>query len=243
MKKISIILACVIVAITGVLTPLAVNGGNTVTAEATEGVVAVYAAAITTETTAEQEGKTTKKSSKKSTKKVKPYKAYIKVKKAKIRNKPSKKAKVVKKYSKGKKVTVTAKHGKWLKVGKNKWVFKKRVSKKNPFNYYEGVRLEYSKRYSIISNPLTRSMGVKHYNGHRETWYSTSEYGQSTTARAIPGKHVAEDGTIRDKDGYICVATHQSWMRFGSRLMTSLGPGKVYDCGCAYGTVDIYTTW
>jgi hypothetical protein len=29
----------------------------------------------------------------------------------------------------------------------------------------------------------------------------------------------------------------------GSVLMTSLGPAKVYDTGCAYGTVDLYVDW
>lgn len=244
MKKISIILACVITALVMVLTPMLASGGNTVTAEATDSVVAVYAAKVTTEaTTTEQESKTTKKSSNLRIKKVKPYTCYVKVKKVKVRKQPSKKSKIVKKLSKGKKVKVTAKCGNWRKVGKRKWVHKSKLSKKNPYSYYQGVRLEYSKPYNVTSNKLTRSNGVVHYNGHRETWYSTSEYGQTVTARHIPGKHVAEDGTIRDQDGYVCVATSQSYMKFGSRLMTSRGPAKVYDCGCAYGTVDIYTVW
>ena len=243
MKKISIILACVIIAIAGLFVPITA-GGNAVTAEATDSVVAVVMAAKPTEATTEQKSKTTKKSSKSTVKKVKnPYTAWIKENKVKVRNKPRKKGKVIAHYSKGKKVKVTAKCGNWRKVGKKKWVYKSRLTKKNPYKYFNGVRLEYSKRYNVTSNRLTRSKGVVHYNGHRETWYSTHEYGQSRTARAIPGKHVANDGTIRDKDGYICVATSQSYKKFYSTLMTSLGPAKVYDCGCAYGTVDIYTTW
>ena len=241
MKKTSTILACVIAA---VIVIISICSGNTVTAEATDGVVAGSPAIVTTTeaTTTEQESKVTVGSSNLRIKEVKPYKLYVK-KKAKAHFLPKGKSKVIKTYSKGKKLTITAKCGDWRKVGKDKWVHKDNLSKKNPFKYYKGVRLEYSKTYNVTSNKLTRSRGVVHYNGHRETWYSTSEYGQTSTARHISGKHVADDGTIRDKDGYVCVATSQSYMKFGSRLMTSRGPAKVYDCGCAYGTVDIYTTW
>ena len=59
----------------------------------------------------------------------------------------------------------------------------------------------------------------------------------------IPGRHVADDGTIRDEEGYICVAADPGFMSKGSILITSLGPAKVYDSGCAYGTIDIYVSW
>lgn len=106
-----------------------------------------------------------------------------------------------------------------------------------------GRGLRYSEPYDYTSNHLTRSNGVVHYNGHKETWYSTNEAGGQATAISIPGKHVADDGTIRDADGYICVATHQGFYQYGDVIQTTLGPAKVYDCGCSYGTVDIYTTW
>ena len=106
-----------------------------------------------------------------------------------------------------------------------------------------GSGLRYSAPYDYTDNHLTRSNGVVHYNGHKETWYSTNEAGGQATARTIPGKHVADDGTIRDADGYICVATHQGFYQYGDVIQTTLGPAKVYDCGCSYGTVDIYTTW
>lgn len=57
----------------------------------------------------------------------------------------------------------------------------------------------------------------------------------------IPGRHVAEDGTVRDEDGYICVAA--SDLEYGSTVETSLGTGKVYDTGCAAGTTDVYVDW
>jgi len=108
-------------------------------------------------------------------------------------------------------------------------------------NGYGWVELQYSATYHITENHLTRSNGVVYFNGHRETWYSIHEPGQTVTAVDIPGKHIAEDGTIRDKDGYVCVAS--SDLPFYSIVMTSVGPGKVYDCGCSHGTIDVYTDW
>ena len=108
-------------------------------------------------------------------------------------------------------------------------------------NGYGWVELQYSAPYHIMEGHLTRSNGSIRCFGHRETWYSTNEGCGQTTARSIPGKHVADDGTIRDEDGYICVAS--SDLPFYSIVMTSVGPGKVYDCGCSNGTIDVYTTW
>lgn len=104
-----------------------------------------------------------------------------------------------------------------------------------------GVQLQYSAKYSVSSNPLTRSKGVVSFNGHRETYYSQRilpGYGLN-----IPGRHVADDGTVRDGDGYIVVASDLSYLGRYSILLTSLGPAKVYDTGCAYGTIDIYVNW
>lgn len=106
---------------------------------------------------------------------------------------------------------------------------------------YGWIQLQYSSPYHIMDNHLTRSNGSIRVFGHRETWYSTNEGCGQATARDIPGKHVADDGTIRDADGYICVAS--SDLSFYSIVMTSVGPGKVYDCGCSHGTIDVYTNW
>lgn len=106
---------------------------------------------------------------------------------------------------------------------------------------YGWIRLEYSAAYHITENHLTKENGVVYYAGHRETWYSIHEPGQTVTAWDIPGKHVAEDGTIRDIDGYVCVAS--SDLPFYTILMTSVGPAKVYDTGCSKGIIDVYTTW
>ena len=105
----------------------------------------------------------------------------------------------------------------------------------------DNITLQYSARYNVSSNPLTSFKGFVYYNGHRETYYSQKVL--PGNGLNIPGRHVAEDGTIRDGDGYICVAANTSYMKKGTTLMTSLGPAKVYDCGCAYGTIDIYVNW
>lgn len=106
---------------------------------------------------------------------------------------------------------------------------------------YGWVQLQYSAEYHIRDNHLTRSNGSIDVFGHHETWYSTNEGCGQTTAVPIPGKHVADDGTIRDEDGYICVAS--SDLKMYSIVMTSVGPGKVYDTGCSHGTIDVYTNW
>ncbi len=86
---------------------------------------------------------------------------------------------------------------------------------------------------------LTRSKGVVYYNGHKETWYSQKVLPGG--GLHIPGRHVDENGLIRDGDGYICVAS--SDLPKGTLIETSLGMAKVYDSGCASGTIDIYTDW
>lgn len=93
--------------------------------------------------------------------------------------------------------------------------------------------------YPTSGGVLTPEKGVVYFNGHRETYYSQKVLPGG--GLNIPGRHVAEDGTIRDADGYICVAS--SDLPWGTLVETSLGMGKVYDSGCASGTIDIYTNW
>ena len=107
---------------------------------------------------------------------------------------------------------------------------------------YEGnLKMEYSNVYTTSSSRLTKSKGAQYFNGHRETYYS--ERVLPGNSLAIPGRHVGDDGTVRDGDGFICVAADPSYMAKGTILITSLGPAKVYDSGCAYGTIDIYVNW
>ncbi len=103
------------------------------------------------------------------------------------------------------------------------------------------IALQYSGLYNVSNNPLSQSKGALYFNGHKETYYSQRVLPGNSLA--IPGRHVAEDGTVRDAEGYICVAADYSYLSYGTVVMTSLGPGKVYDTGCASGTVDIYVDW
>ena len=86
---------------------------------------------------------------------------------------------------------------------------------------------------------LTKSKGVNYFNGHRETWYSQKVL--PGKGLKIPGRHVDSRGLVCDGDGYICVAS--SDYSKGTIVETSLGTGKVYDCGCAKNTIDIYCNW
>lgn len=103
------------------------------------------------------------------------------------------------------------------------------------------LKMEYSAYYGYSGQRLTVSRGAQYYNGHKETYYSQKVL--PGTSLAIPGRHVADDGTIRDADGFVCVAADPGFAARGSILITSVGPAKVYDCGCAYGTIDIYVNW
>ena len=103
------------------------------------------------------------------------------------------------------------------------------------------LELKYSDLYTYSSSRLTKNKGAIYFNGHKETYYSQRVLpGYSLQ---IPGRHVADDGTVRDADGYICVAANTAYMSKGTILITSLGPAKVYDSGCAVGVIDIYVNW
>ena len=107
---------------------------------------------------------------------------------------------------------------------------------------YNGtLDMKYSEWYTYSGEGLSVSRGAMYYNGHKETYYS--EKVLPGNGLYIPGRHVADDGTIRDADGFICVAADPAFMAKGSVLITSLGPAKVYDTGCSYGIIDIYVSW
>lgn len=102
-------------------------------------------------------------------------------------------------------------------------------------------KLEYTASYETNTSKLTKSRGALYYNNHKETYYSQRVL--PGTSLNIPGRHVADDGTIRDGDGYICVAANSSYLPKGTVVKTSVGPAKVYDYCPTVGTVDIYTNW
>ena len=88
---------------------------------------------------------------------------------------------------------------------------------------------------------LTKSGGVYYnpYTGLKETWYSQRVLPGG--GLRIPGRHVNSEGFVCDKDGYICIAS--SDYKKGTIIETSRGMGKVYDCGCASGILDLYVNW
>ena len=105
-----------------------------------------------------------------------------------------------------------------------------------------GYILQYDQPYNVETDvKLNSYIGVVYFNGHKETYYSQRVLPGS--GLRIPGRHVAEDGTVRDEEGYICVAADWNYLPYGATVLTSLGPARVYDTGCDYGVVDIYVNW
>lgn len=84
-----------------------------------------------------------------------------------------------------------------------------------------------------------KTQGVIYWGGMRYTWYSQNVLPGG--GLNIPGRHVGEDDLIYDSDQYIVVAS--SDYGYGTVVDTPFGTGKVYDSGCASGTIDIYTNF
>ena len=84
--------------------------------------------------------------------------------------------------------------------------------------------------------------GVIYWNSHKWTWYS--EKVLPGGGLNIPGRYTDGDGFVCDENGYICLAADPSYIATGTVIDTPFGrPGKIYDTGCAYGTVDVYVGW
>ena len=82
--------------------------------------------------------------------------------------------------------------------------------------------------------------GVINWGGYRWTYYSQRVL--PGPGLNIPGRHVGEDGFVCDENEYICLAS--SDLAKGTVVITPFGKyGKVYDCGCASGTLDCYCDW
>ena len=85
-----------------------------------------------------------------------------------------------------------------------------------------------------------QNLGVVYYGDYKWTWYS--ERVLPGGGLKIPGRHNDENGYICDEDGYICLAS--STLKKGTIVDTPFGKqGKIYDSGCAVGTVDVYVGW
>lgn len=84
-----------------------------------------------------------------------------------------------------------------------------------------------------------RSQGRANDGTWNYTWYSQRVLPGG--GLDIPGRHVTEDGFIRDADGNICMASDD--LDKGTEIETPYGKGKVYDTGSGNGNLDLYTDW
>ena len=84
-----------------------------------------------------------------------------------------------------------------------------------------------------------RSQGRANDGSWNYTWYSQRVLPGG--GLDIPGRHVTEDGFVRDADGNICVASDD--LDKGTEVETPYGKGKVYDTGSGSGNLDLYTDW
>ena len=83
-----------------------------------------------------------------------------------------------------------------------------------------------------------KNMGVVYDGGWRYTWYS--EKVLPGGGLNIPGRY-SDGNFVRDVNGYLCIAS--SDFSKGTILNTPWGTAKVYDTGCASGTIDMYVSW
>ena len=98
-----------------------------------------------------------------------------------------------------------------------------------------------SSNYSGGSSGSFKQMGVVYDNNYRYTWYSQNVLPGG--GLNIPGRHVNGQNFVCDENGYIVVAADPSTLAYGSVIETPFGTAKVYDTGCAPGTIDIYTNY
>lgn len=106
-------------------------------------------------------------------------------------------------------------------------------------NLVQDVVLENNEIMPYFISPETfRYIGTFNWNDFRWTYYSE---------RVLPGGGLNIPGRwsdvyfVRDGDGCICLAS--SDFPWGTYLPTPWGQGRVYDNGCASGTLDVYVTW
>ena len=83
-----------------------------------------------------------------------------------------------------------------------------------------------------------QSDGVWYDDNYRYTWYSSNAAYHYRT----PEWSAGSDGIYRDSEGYVVVAS--SDYAQGTVIEdTPFGAAKVYDTGCASGTLDVYTNY
>lgn len=102
----------------------------------------------------------------------------------------------------------------------------------------EYVEPEPESQPQIINSGSFKSAGVWYDNNYRYTWYSSNVLYHYRTPEWTAGA----DGIYRDSDGYVVVAS--SDLPQGAVIDgTPFGACKVYDSGCASGTLDVYTNF
>lgn len=84
-----------------------------------------------------------------------------------------------------------------------------------------------------------RSQGTTNDGTWSYTWYSQRVLPGG--GLSIPGRHVTEDGFVRDDQGNICMASDD--LAYGTEVDTPYGKAKVYDTGSGSGNLDLYTDW
>lgn len=95
----------------------------------------------------------------------------------------------------------------------------------------------YAQPQAYVGNSFM-SDGVWYDNNYRYTWYSSNDLYHYRTNEWTAGS----DGVYRDADGYVVVAS--SDYPHGTVISgTPFGDVKVYDSGCASGTLDVYTNF
>lgn len=108
-----------------------------------------------------------------------------------------------------------------------------------PTYYYEPAYWQAVDTSDGISASEFQWLGVVEEDGVRYTWYSQNVLpGGGLDELNANGRHV-EGGYVVDGDGYIAVAS--SDYEKGTVIDTPFGEAKVYDTGCASGTIDVYT--
>lgn len=149
-----------------------------------------------------------------------------------VRQAPSKDAKRISTLNSGVKIEVKEEKDGWYKIiikGTPCYVCADYTSSEPP-----------KESEGLVSASSFYKRGVLHWGGYRWTWYS--ERILPGGGLKIPGRHNDENGYVCDENDYICVAS--STLEKGTVVTTPLGKlGKVYDCGCPVGTIDIYVSW
>ena len=102
----------------------------------------------------------------------------------------------------------------------------------------EYVEPEPEPQPQIVNSGSFKSAGVWYDNNYRYTWYSSNVLYHYRTPEWTAGS----DGIYRDADGYVVVASSDHVQ--GTVIEdTPFGACKVYDSGCASGTLDVYTNF